>query len=185
MEARTQGPGRFASCWAALESKIRAAREGAAEAGGLAEKHEGGESPQVSSLAGDQTLEIVYQRLMRNLRLVAESADAVPAQPPIPDGLLTPESVAARVRSFGMDVYDAWRDCYADLAEEEADAAFGRLVEDALDQGLREAEGVVASLKVFSEDLRAISNFVSRVPALRRTPVGADDSAGATVDRSW
>ena len=182
MDTRTQSPGRLASHWTRLESRLRTAADEGTPGGGAGAPCADGKPARKRPLSNDQVLAIAYDRLMRHLRSVAEGTDAVSAQPALPDGALTPESVAGHVRSFGMDVFGVWRARYAELAEDEADAAFGRLVEDAVDQGLREAWGVVESLKVFNEDLMAISNFMGQGQAQPKSKCGTQEPRGAAEE---
>jgi hypothetical protein len=108
---------------------------------------------QSGPLSTKDAINLVTERSINKLLSVVNEARA---ELGIPEGTafdISPEATAGRIADFALGFFDAYRERYADLEDDEARQQFANFIGKAIGQGIDEARGILGALQALNPDV--------------------------------
>ena len=110
-----------------------------------------------------QTIQIVTERSMAQLRSVVDQARA---ELNLPEGSAldtSAEATAGRIADFALGAFDVWRQGREELSDDEARSQFAEFIGAAINRGIEEARGILTALNAMNGET---TSFVDEIQAL-------------------
>jgi len=118
---------------------------------------------QSGPLSTEDAINLVTERSLNKLLSVVNEARA---ELGIPEGTaldISPEATAGRIADFALGFFDAYRERYEDLSDDEARQQFADFIGGAIGQGIEEARGILGALQALNPD---VDNTIETIAGL-------------------
>ncbi len=116
-----------------------------------------------SGVSAGQSMNIVIERAMEQLRAVVGEARA---ELGIPEGAVidtSPEATANRIADFALGAFESYWKNHDDLNQDDARAAFADFIGKAINQGIEEARDILTALNALNPEVGGNIDTISSI----------------------